>query len=179
MDRIYYYSRSKDVPPGKGVHEHISNIDDYRELAKISNFRKILSNFHEYPFIYNGYSYNSIEHTFQSEKIRLVDNDVAYRFTIDSGDSIGKGNGLIARKNRKIIVMEKRDILKWDKIKHGIITEITRQKIKQCKIFRDTLKATNNSQLWHIVMRSKPVRNLYLENLRSEILSLPRSSDSS
>ena len=168
MDKIYYYSKSKNVLPGQGVHENINNISDYNELCKINNFRKILSNFHEYPFKYNNLTYNSIEHAFQSEKIRLIDSGEAYKFCLESEHKIAKGDGLIARKNRKLIKLDKKTINHWNNIKFIIMKNITEEKIKQCDIFKQVLLKTNNCELWHIVMRSKSVRNLYLEELRAK-----------
>ena len=168
MDQLFYYSKSKNVLPGLGIHEFINDISQYKPLCKINNFRQILSNFHKLPFIYNKLTYNSIEHAFQSEKIRLVDPDVAFKFSIESKDDISKGNGLNARQNRKIIHLDKKTIEHWNKVKMKIMNAITESKIKQCKIFRDTLLATNNAQLWHIVIRQKPVRIIYLEKLRDK-----------
>jgi hypothetical protein len=100
-DKFYFYSKSKDVAPCKGIYETINNIKDYEELEEI------LSNFHLYPFQYKEYTYNSIEHAFQSQKIALVSPEKAYLFTIESGDDIGKGDGNIARKNRKLQILDK------------------------------------------------------------------------
>jgi predicted NAD-dependent protein-ADP-ribosyltransferase YbiA (DUF1768 family) len=69
----------------------------YEDLNKIKNWRKVLSNFHIYPFQYKGYTYNTIEHVFQAKKIELADKDKAYLFTIESGNDIGKGNGEIVK----------------------------------------------------------------------------------
>lgn len=172
MDKIFYYSKSKNVLPGKGKNEYIKDINNYKELCEIDNFRKILSNFHVYPFKYNNLTYNSIEHAFQSEKIRLVNNEEAYKFCMESGHKIGMGDGLIARKSRKLIKLNKEEILYWDLIKYNIMKNITEEKIKQCDIFRKTLFYTKNCELWHIVMRSKPVRNIYLEELRNKYSSI-------
>ncbi len=70
MDRFYFYSKSFDNYPGKGNGE-IGN-EDYLELNKHKNWRKVLSNFHVYPFIFEGKTYNTIEHAFQSKKISIV-----------------------------------------------------------------------------------------------------------
>jgi hypothetical protein len=47
-------------------------------LKIMKNWRKILSNFHLCPFQYKEYTYNSIEHAFQSQKIALVLFEKAY-----------------------------------------------------------------------------------------------------
>jgi len=65
MDKLFYYSKSKDVNAGKGRNEVVSSDPNkYEDLNKIKNWRQILSNFHEYPFTYNNFRYNTIEHCF-------------------------------------------------------------------------------------------------------------------
>jgi hypothetical protein len=89
-DKFVFYSRSRNAFPGKGVHEIVSNINDYTELKKIKNWRRMLSNFDtSCDFTWNGYRWRSIEHAFQSTKIGLENKDIAYMFTLDSGHTIG------------------------------------------------------------------------------------------
>ena len=52
-DKLCYYSASKDVFPGQGSNEYVNNGSNYEDLSKNKNWRKVLSNFHEYPFIFN------------------------------------------------------------------------------------------------------------------------------
>ena len=33
IDKFYYYSKSKDVPPGKGIYERINDIKDYERIG--------------------------------------------------------------------------------------------------------------------------------------------------
>ncbi len=67
-DKLFYYSKSRDVAPGKGTNEFVENSEIYNELKTIKDWRKILSNFHEYPFSYENYTYKTIEHAFQAKK---------------------------------------------------------------------------------------------------------------
>jgi predicted NAD-dependent protein-ADP-ribosyltransferase YbiA (DUF1768 family) len=170
-DKLFYFSKSRDVLPGKGLNEIVENHLIYNDLAKIKDWRKILSNFHIFPFIYEGYTYNTIEHAFQAKKINIVDNNKALLFTIDSGHDIGLGDGLIARKNRKICKLNKEQLQLWDNIKNDIMNKITIEKYKVCKEACIVLINTKNAQLWHIVSRSKPFRVEYLENIRDNYLS--------
>lgn len=168
-DKLYFYSKSKDVLPGKGANEVINKPELYKELAKISNFRKVLSNFHVCLFKYDGYTYKTIEHVFQAKKIAIVSDVDAYRFTIESNDPIGKGDGNIAQKNRKLIKLTPEQLAQWDKIKNKIMYESSLEKYKQCPEALHILKSTNNAQLWHIVSRSKPVRFIHLEKIRKTL----------
>ena len=49
--RFVYYSKSADSKPGKGSGEYLNIKDDFTELSKIKNWRKMLSNFYISPFI--------------------------------------------------------------------------------------------------------------------------------
>ncbi len=124
MDKLFYYSKSKDVDAGKGKNEIVSNPEKYKNLNKIKNWRQILSNFHEYPFIYENFKYNTIEHCFQSQKIKLVDNAIAHNFTIESGHIIGQGGGEVARKNRKVVILNENQLNAWNENKNVIMKNI-------------------------------------------------------
>lgn len=167
-DKLYFYSKSKDALPGKGVHEVISNENEYDELKKIKDWRKILSNFYIFPIKYNNYTYNTIEHVFQAMKINIVDSEKAYHFTIESGNIIGKGDGLIARKNRKYVKLNNEELKEWNKIKDNVLYEASLYKFKNCEIAKNVLKFTKNAELWHIVQRSSNnERFIHLENIRA------------
>jgi ribA/ribD-fused uncharacterized protein len=169
QDKLFFYSKSKNVAVGKGVNEIVKDSTIYEELNKIKDWRKILSNFHMYPFQYEGFTYNTIEHVFQAKKIEIADKDKAYLFTIESGNDIGKGNGEIARKNRKLVKLTKEQLQIWNDIKENVMCEAAIEKYKVCKQGRDVLKATQKAELWHILSRSKPVRFQHLEFIREVI----------
>lgn len=168
-DKLYFNSKSKNQDPGKGVNEVISNSEEYTKLAKIKNWRKILSNFHECQFKYRGNTYKSIEHAFQGAKISMVNPEEGFKFTLESGSHIGTGDAEMARKNRKLVTLKKAQIKEWDSIKHNIIAEIAIEKYKVCPEAVNVLKATNNAQLWHIVIRGEPVRFIHLEKIRETL----------
>jgi predicted NAD-dependent protein-ADP-ribosyltransferase YbiA (DUF1768 family) len=168
IDTLYFHSKSKDVAPGKGVNENVKDPKVYEELAKIKDWRKVLSNFHMYPFEYKGNTYNTIEHVYQSQKIALVSPDKAYLFTLESGHDIGKGDGSIARKNRKLIVLNKAMLSKWSKITDDVMYEAALSKYKACPEASNVLKATGDAELWHLVSRSSHhCRFAHLERVRA------------
>lgn len=168
-DKLCYYSKSKNVPVGNGIHEYINDISQYTELNKIKNWRKILSNFYIEPFIYENKTYNTVEHAFQAQKIALVDKLKSEYFTIESNHNIGIGDGLIARKNRKIILLNKEQLKYWDTIKQDIMIRITYQRILQSNTYKNILKLTNKAELWHVISRVGLIRNKYLEELRDNM----------
>ena len=108
-DRLFFYSKSADKKPGKGTNEWVSDPKKYHALASIPEWRKVLSNFDVNPFVFEGKTYNTIEHVFQSKKIALVNPEKADFFTMESGHPIGQGDGLMAQKNRKLVVLGKRN----------------------------------------------------------------------
>lgn len=168
-DKFYFYSKSRDMTPGKGANEMVEDNALYNELKNIKDWRKKLSNFHVYPFIYENHTYNTIEHAFQAKKIEIVDKDKAFLFTVDSGNEIGMGDGLIARKNRKLCKLNSEQLELWNSIKYSIMTNITIEKYKVCSETRSILLATKNAELWHIVSRSKPLHVKYLEEIRANL----------
>lgn len=170
MDQLFYYSKSADKPAGKGTNEKAVDYTIYNELNKIKDWRKILSNFYMSEFTYENKIYNSVEHAFQAKKIELVDKDKAYWFCKNSGHMIGKGDGLIARKNRKLVILNDDDIKKWDGIKHKIMEEILLCKFTQVPIAKQVLLLTHNAILLHGTKGIPITRQYDLENVRNKII---------
>ena len=166
-DKLFFFSKSKDVAPGKGTNEIVSDITLYKDLANIKDWRKILSNFHVAPFKFDGYTWNTIEHVFHAKKIALVDPNKALWFTVESGHEIGKGDGNVARKNRKLVVLDKSQLTTWNEIRNDIMFNAALEKYKQHKDAAKILQATGYAELWHVVMRNKPERFIHLEKIRN------------
>tara|TARA_Y100000389_G_scaffold204963_1_gene261315 strand:- start:6793 stop:7281 length:489 start_codon:yes stop_codon:yes gene_type:complete len=162
MDKFYFYSKSKNLPVGKGIHEEIS--DSYDDLNKINNWRRILSNFHESIFTYNGKKYKTIEHAFQAQKFP---SDISVLFEV--GNKIGDSDGNEARKNRKIKKLSKTELDIWNNKKDRIMYDISLQKYKSSDIAKNVLLNTKNAELWHIQPRQKPIRFHHLESIRKEL----------
>jgi predicted NAD-dependent protein-ADP-ribosyltransferase YbiA (DUF1768 family) len=169
-DKLCYYSKSKNVDAGKGSNEFVNDPAIYSELNKIDNWRKKLSNFYTEPFTYEGKRYNSVEHAFQSYKIALVSKEKAEYFTLDSNHPIGQGDGSVAQKNRKLVVLDNEQLKTWDGIKHDLMKNISLQRILQSDIYKNILLMTGKAELWHVVVRKGIVRNKYLEELRDSFI---------
>jgi predicted NAD-dependent protein-ADP-ribosyltransferase YbiA (DUF1768 family) len=168
-DKLFFYSQSKDVAPGKGTNEVVADASVYKTLDGFPNWRKVLSNFHHCPFVYEGRTYNTIEHVFQAKKIALVSPEKADWFTVESGHEIGKGDGLVARRHRKLVTLNDRQLQEWSAIRDKVMRDAAVQKYAACKEARDILKATACAQLWHIVSRAKPIRFTHLEGIRDTL----------
>jgi predicted NAD-dependent protein-ADP-ribosyltransferase YbiA (DUF1768 family) len=167
-DTLYFYSKSADKVPGKGANEHVSDPKKYSELKNISHWRKILSNFYVSPFTFDGYTYNSVEHAFQGIKIGMFNKEKGLWFTIESGHEIGQGDGLIARKNRKLIVLSDSQLREWGMKKNDIMEKILYAKFTQVSLAKQVLLETKDAILLHST-RGPAERQYILEKVRGMI----------
>jgi ribA/ribD-fused uncharacterized protein len=169
-DKLFYYSKSANKQAGKGVNEFVSNYNEYDELNKIKDWRKMLSNFYVAEFNYNGNTYYTAEHAFQAKKIELVDSAKAYFFCIESGNIIGTTkDGNIARKNRKLVILDDESIKIWNKIKHNIMKEILICKFTQNKELGNVLLLTKKAILLHGAKGIPISRQYDLEEVRNSL----------
>jgi len=168
-DALCYYSKSRDAAPGKGVNEHIQDAHKYVELSRIRDWRKILSNFYVAPFIYQGKTYNTVEHAIHATKFKLANPVKADWFTVDSGHEIGQGGGLDARKKRKLVALDVNELERWNRVKDQVMHEIMLAKFTQNDASRNALMHTRDTQLWHVVVRKGIIRVFELEAVRSEL----------
>jgi predicted NAD-dependent protein-ADP-ribosyltransferase YbiA (DUF1768 family) len=172
MDQLFYYSKSANKPAGKGTNEIAVDYNIYKELNKIKDWRKILSNFYISEFTYDNKIYNSVEHAFQAKKIELVDKDKAYWFCKNSGHIIGIGDGLTARKNRKLVILTSADLQRWDDIKHKVMEAILLAKFTQVSIAKQVLLLTQTAILLHGTKGIPITRQYELENVRNKIKNI-------
>ncbi len=154
---------------GPGTGEHVARPEEYAELAAVRDWRKVLSNFHVCPFRYKEFRYNTIEHAFQAEKIRLVSPLSAFLFTMDSVSDLSRGDGLVAQKQRKMVVLPLAELARWNATSTRVMADIARAKYAQCAAARRVLLATRRAQLWHVQMRKKAVRFAHLEDIRRDL----------
>lgn len=169
MDKLFFHSKSKNIYAGQGVNEYVSDYKIYEELNNIKDWRKILSNLYNHEFIYEDKIYNSVEHAFQSKKIEIVDKEKAYWFSKNSGNIIGISDGLIARKNRKLVILKSDDLIKWNEIKYKILYEILLAKFTQIPIAKQVLLLTHNAILLHGTRGIPISQQFQLEEVRKII----------
>lgn len=171
-DKIFFYSKSAAKPAGKGTNEYVAHPNEYTELNSFVDWRKVLSNFYVSPFTWDGHRWNSVEHAFQSRKIAIVDPEKALWFTLDSGHEIGLGNGEIARRHRKLVLLDKDRLQEWDVIKSGILESILYAKFSQVELARRILLATCDAVLLHGTRGVPVTRQVELESVRRQIRQL-------
>ena len=174
MDILFYYSGSADKAPGLGANESVSDRKQYQILQSISHWRKILSNFYIGEFVYDGRRYRTAEHAFQGAKISLADPTRGYLFSLDSDSSLSHGDGDIARKNRKMIVLNSTQVQQWNQVQGQVMEDILTDKFIQIPIAARALLATLSSALWHGAPRVPKARQYMLERVREKIGKEPQ-----
>jgi ribA/ribD-fused uncharacterized protein len=167
-DKLQFYSKSRDVAPGKGAGEQVANPAVYDGLNRHKDWRKTLSNFHVGPFPFDGKMYNTIEHGFQAAKIRMADAEAAESFSLDSGSELAKGDGAAAQAARKMRMLSKDQVKQWDAISSDVMGRLARAKYRHCEEARQVLLDTLDAELWHF-RRGGAVRFLHLEAIRAEL----------
>lgn len=165
-----FYSKSTDKPlPGHGAGERLGPEGDsaYEELAKISQWRKKLSNFWPAEFTLDGHRWLSVEHYYQGSKFKKNNKDFYIQFSLDSPDSSiakdaalakaaggksGKFKGELVRPKNVKIDPDFFMVLSGSKYKRGEIDmeDAMREKFTQNPDLKKLLLATKNAKLEHI-----------------------------
>lgn len=183
-DILYYYSGSADKPPGSGVNERVSDRRRYSILSSIPMWRQILSNFYvsEFTYVRDGIPlrYRTAEHAFQGAKIAMSDSlqeplerRVSYQFSLNSRSALSRGDGDAARRARKIVVLDRQQLQKWNRIKDSVLKAILIAKFTQDLHAGRTLIATLDAELWHGAPRVPKSRQLVLEEVRDIVRKDP------
>ena len=154
--------------------EVINNSNDYTELNKIKDWRKIFcSLWSEESFEYDSYHYKSYEHAFQSEKFRCNGyNDIAFNFTIESDTKLGNGSGLDAYRARKIMFLSNEELDKWHHIVNAIKDKLYLAKFTGIEKAKNALILTGEAEIWNSGPRIKTLRCTRLEKTRNIIKEL-------
>jgi ribA/ribD-fused uncharacterized protein len=169
-DRLYFFSGSADLPPGQGVHERVADASRYAVLAGVRHWRRMLSNFWVADFTLGGCTYRTVEHAFQAAKIAMVDPGLAERFVLDSGTELACGDGVAARKQRKLVLLDEAQLRRWDERKHVVMREAMQAKFSQHEPLRQVLLATLPAELWHGTGRGQPPTRIHdLETIRDRL----------
>ena len=178
---FYFHSKSADKKPGKGkgkaIEEKIrdEDVDKYKELASIKDWRRILSNFYTKPkendvvqplFELDGLKWASVEHYYHANKFRKNNPDYYRLFSIDSGSTImddprkalgagGKTGKVANKKFRPRDVVMDPDFFD-NKNNERIMEKAQNAKYRQDELCRRTLLATRDAKLVHYIKSRKP-----------------------
>jgi predicted NAD-dependent protein-ADP-ribosyltransferase YbiA (DUF1768 family) len=164
-----FYSKSKDLEPGKGSGEKISEdkISEYKELSKIKDWRKMLSNFYESEFKLDNKRWLSVEHYYQGSKFKNDNPEFYEKFSLDSDSDISKdpnlsksAGGKSGKSKGKLLRPENVKIDK-DFFKNGRSSKemklSQREKYKQNDKLKVMLLLTKDAKLTHFSRGSPPI----------------------
>ncbi len=100
------------------------------------------------------------------------------KFTVESGDVIGLGDGALAQKKRKLVKLTPEQLTIWSGLSNETMKSIAIAKYNPNpgNIASTVLKNTKDAELWHIVTSlgkpSELVRFEHLEYIRSTLLTI-------
>lgn len=173
MDTLVFYKNSAHKPVGKGVHEVVQDPIIYEMLNNIPNWRRVLcSQWSNESFRYDKYSFRSVDHALQYAKFAICNYvEVAYKFTMESGDLIGCSDGLIAYRNRKLMLLSMDELSVWFSVKSQINYDIVYCKFSQIELARTVLLATKSAMIYNIGPRITAIRCYTIEKVRASLQS--------
>ena len=152
-----FHSRSKDAAPGHGVGESIRvPAEQFQELATITDWRKLLSNFAESPFVLDELTWLSVEHVFQASKFRTIAPAYYRSFAVESGSERGRtlGGQIKSAGGRKGLPLGPEDLERWDREKRDVMRRALTAKYAQHEPSRRVLRATQMAKLTHRPLRA-------------------------
>ena len=164
-----FYSKSKDMSPGKGAGEKIPDVDISRfsKLAEIKNWRKILSNFYEGAFELDGLKWLSVEHLYHASKFKKSNPDFYKEFSLDSNSEISKSPvmaksaGGKTGKYRGVQIRPKHIVMDVDffssKEHENAMFRAQLAKYTQNNEAKHTLLETQDAKLQHFVRGQPPI----------------------
>lgn len=171
-----FYSKSSNKKPGKGKGETIPDdrLIEFNELAKMKDWRKVLSNFYMKPkrdgevvslFELDGLKWASVEHYYHANKFKKGHPDYYRLFSIDSGSQImddpkkalgagGKTGKVSGKKFRPKNVVMDEDFFD-DNNNEKVMEKGQMAKYQQDDIARQVLLATKDAKLVHYTSSRK------------------------
>lgn len=171
-DRLTFYSKSADVIPGAGPQEIVASAMPYLALTEFAHWRRTLSNFWIAPFLWNGKRWNTVEHAFQAEKFRELDPQFYDMMSLDSNSLLSKQDGLVARQQRKHLILNYGQLKHWEGIRYELMANLLEAKFRSCEQCAQVLLLTGDAQLWHYAGRGLGYEQWnHLEAIRSKLRS--------
>ena len=175
-----FYSKSRDLKPGKGAGEKISEKDKgkFADLEDIKDWRKKLSNFWSAPFMLHGKRWDSVEHYYQGSKYKKNNPQVYDEFSLDSGSELSKNAAMAKGAGGKSGSFKKVRIIPKDvKIDPDFFRGRSEKEMKDAQYAKFTqndemkqlLKDTKDAKLQHFSRGSPPIVFTDLMKIRKEL----------
>jgi len=164
-DTIFqFYSKSLDKPPGKGAGEIIPSgeINNYKDLKQITDWRRKLDNLWLEQFTLDGHKWNSVEHYYQGSKFKRGNPKFYLEFSVDSGSALSKdpemaiGAGGKSGKYAKELIRPENVKIDKDFIGANEMESGQYAKFSQNSELKELLLATKNAKLQHFSRGSPP-----------------------
>jgi len=171
-DTLFYFSKSKDVAPGKGVNEYVSNPKIYSSLSKVKDWRKKLSNFSISEFKLDGLTWKSVEHYYQGSKFKKNNPRFYKQFSLESKSEISqlpemaKSAGGKTGKYKGKLIRPLSIKMDSDYDFEKSMLEAMGAKFSQNEELGKILLMTKNAQLWHGTRGVPKHRVFILEKVR-------------
>jgi predicted NAD-dependent protein-ADP-ribosyltransferase YbiA (DUF1768 family) len=175
-----FYSKSRDPEPGKGSGETIpeDKISEYKELSKIKDWRKMLSNFYESEFKLDDKRWLSVEHYYQGSKFKKENPEFYNKFSLDSESDISKDPNLAksaggkSGKSRGKLLRPENIKIDNDFFKNGRSSKemklSQKEKYSQNDKLKEMLLLTKDAKLTHFSRGSPPIVFTETMELRKE-----------
>lgn len=155
-DRLVYYSKSRDAKPGQGANERLGETSSghaYDELSTIRGWRKVLSQFHDEVFDYDGHSFSSAEHAWHYVKLKTIGQPQKARlFARESGSDVAMGSANEAKRaggKRGLHAMSPPEVATWELRKREAVEDMLYAKFSSSALARRVLLATGDAELLH------------------------------
>ena len=175
-----FYSKSRNPEPGKGSGESIpeDKISEFKELSKIKDWRKMLSNFYESEFTLDDKRWLSVEHYYQGSKFKLENPEFYEKFSLDSDSDISKdpnlaksAGGKSGKSKGKLLRPENikidKDFFKNERSSKEM-KRAQREKYSQNPELKRMLLLTKDAKLTHFSRGSPPIEFTETMELRKE-----------
>ncbi len=174
ISTFVFYSKSADKTPGTGAGEILCDENDFSDLKKIKNWRKVLSNFHYDPFEWRDRKWSCIEEAFQAAKFGPDNYDLFQEIVRKKSENLEEDAGTISQKLRKWKILTEAQLIEWNNNSRIIMKEIAEAKYKSSTIGKQVLLCTKNAKLLHYISRSsvKYEHFIHLEEIRSTLTSI-------
>jgi hypothetical protein len=88
---------------------------------------------------------------------------------MESGDRIGRSDGLVAYRNRKLKMLSPEEFAVWSSVKSQVNYDIVYCKFSQITVAREMLLATGSAMIWNIGPRIASIRCYTIEKVRTAL----------